>query len=232
MSEGFLKDRDVYLGVLGLDGEDKREARKDALARAHGLRTVEIELYWKRATYFWGFQIAAFAGFGVAIGAMAKEGAVAPGMEVPLTAFVLAIAVFGLGSAWFSLLGAKASKQWQLNWERHVDMLQEEFEGKLYRMIFRMDDGSAPMLSVTAVNVGLSKLLLGCWVVLGVSVLWFLAGPFMEGPEAKDRMVLGAMGLILCLCGYNLFLRGGLRSGFAAKQRARFGRHALVERIE
>lgn len=34
-----------------------------ALKYAHDIRKFEIELYWKRATYFWTFIGAAFAGY-------------------------------------------------------------------------------------------------------------------------------------------------------------------------
>jgi lipopolysaccharide export LptBFGC system permease protein LptF len=37
--------------------------RHAALAEAHKNRKFEIDLYWKRATYFWTFIAAAFAGY-------------------------------------------------------------------------------------------------------------------------------------------------------------------------
>jgi hypothetical protein len=44
---------------------DPANRRKDALNRAYELRTLEIEHYWKHGTYFWGFQVAIFAAFGL-----------------------------------------------------------------------------------------------------------------------------------------------------------------------
>ena len=38
-------------------------ARGGALAYALDIRKFEIELYWKRATYYWAFIAAAFAGY-------------------------------------------------------------------------------------------------------------------------------------------------------------------------
>ena len=42
---------------------DTRAGR--ALTLALDLRKFEIELYWKRATYFWGFIATAFAGYAI-----------------------------------------------------------------------------------------------------------------------------------------------------------------------
>ena len=36
-----------------------------ALAAALDIRKFEVDLYWKRATYFWAFIAAAFAGYGL-----------------------------------------------------------------------------------------------------------------------------------------------------------------------
>jgi hypothetical protein len=39
------------------------DRRVEALKYAHDIRKFEIELYWKRAAYFWTFIGAAFAGY-------------------------------------------------------------------------------------------------------------------------------------------------------------------------
>ena len=56
--------RDQYFATLNFGPTETAECKK-ALNRAYSLRTFEIEHYWKRATYFWGFQIAIFAAFGL-----------------------------------------------------------------------------------------------------------------------------------------------------------------------
>lgn len=40
-----------------------REVHKEALKQAYEIRKFEIELYWKRATYFWTFLGASFVGY-------------------------------------------------------------------------------------------------------------------------------------------------------------------------
>jgi tRNA A-37 threonylcarbamoyl transferase component Bud32 len=39
------------------------EVRKEALKQALDIRKFEIDLYWKRATYFWAFIAVSFAGY-------------------------------------------------------------------------------------------------------------------------------------------------------------------------
>jgi len=53
-----------YLHTLNIEESDTDKLQR-ALNRAYELRTFEIEHYWKRATYFWGFQVAIFAAFGL-----------------------------------------------------------------------------------------------------------------------------------------------------------------------
>lgn len=45
------------------DGANPNGKRREALKEARDNRKFEIELYWKRATYFWTFIAAAFTGF-------------------------------------------------------------------------------------------------------------------------------------------------------------------------
>lgn len=46
--------------------------KKEALKQALDIRKFEIELYWKRATYFWAFIAATFAGYFVIMGSTSE----------------------------------------------------------------------------------------------------------------------------------------------------------------
>lgn len=43
---------------------EEKEKVKEAYTRTHEIRKFEIELYWKRATYFWAFELVALTGLG------------------------------------------------------------------------------------------------------------------------------------------------------------------------
>ena len=53
-NEQYRKDFDI---------ENKTPKQEKALEHALDIRKFEIDLYWKRATYFWTFIGATFAGF-------------------------------------------------------------------------------------------------------------------------------------------------------------------------
>src|SRR6267378_6754839 len=84
----------------------------EALERALDIRKFEIDLYWKRATYFWTFIAATLAGF-VAVQASSSGNKTDLSVLLSNLGFVLS---FG------SLCVNRGSKFWQENWEYHVDM--------------------------------------------------------------------------------------------------------------
>ena len=96
-----------------------------ALEHALDIRKFEIELYWKRATYFWTFIAATLAGF-VAIQASSSLN------KTDLSVLLCNLGiVFSVG--WLCV--NRGSKYWQENWENHVDMLEDPVNGPLYKVI-------------------------------------------------------------------------------------------------
>ena len=136
---------------------------KAALEQALDTRKFEIELYWKRSTYFWIFIAAAFGGFG-AIYERAKEGS----DHGPM---LLLISGIGLIFSFSWILVNKASKFWQLNWERHVDMLDDLVYGPLYKTVLDHDnsrftalDFNSPFhFSVSRLNQMVSYFITSIW---------------------------------------------------------------------
>ena len=98
------------------------EKAKEALKVALDVRKFEIELYWKRATYFWTFIAATFVGYNAVQGSQDKE----------FLKFLLSSLGFVLSLGWG--LANRGSKQWQENWEHHVDHLEDEIMGPLYKV--------------------------------------------------------------------------------------------------
>jgi hypothetical protein len=96
-----------------------------SLALALDIRKFEIDLYWKRATYFWAFIATAFGAFVVTFDPTSGSKS------------TLSLVFSGLGlvfaTGWF--LVNKGSKFWQNNWERHVDMLEDLASGPLYKVL-------------------------------------------------------------------------------------------------
>jgi hypothetical protein len=138
---------------------DSRAGR--ALAFALDIRKFEIELYWKRATYFWGFIAAAFASYALTYKSESEN-------EPWLS---LLFSCLGIVFSWAWFLANRGSKFWQQNWERHVDLLEDLTLGPLYKTVATSPDVgtglfSAGRYSVTKINQFLSLFVTLVWVPL------------------------------------------------------------------
>ena len=149
---------------------------KEALALEHALdiRKFEIDLYWKRATYFWTFIGAALAGF---VAVQSLDGENQKNLSVILSCLG---SVFSY--AW--ILVNRGSKFWQENWEKHVDLLEDSEIGPLYKTVLHRNDhqglkekalhfatGSS-YISVSKINHIVSLYMFLLWFVLVIYSLW------------------------------------------------------------
>lgn len=142
--------------------------RATALGHALDIRKFEIDLYWRRASYFWAFIGAALAGY-VAIQAADPPGKAGPSVLLSCLGLVFSF-------AWF--LANRGSKYWQENWENHVDMLEDDVTGPLYKVVLsrKRPEGFGAVLehgltgpsafSVSKINQLLSLFVTVIWIVL------------------------------------------------------------------
>jgi len=114
------KQDDTYQAAFSAKAAEK------ALAVALDVRKFEIDLYWKRAAYFWVFTGAALAGH---LAALTEKDHHVRAQAMLLTSCVGFIFAF----AWY--LVNRASKFWQSKWEAHVDLLENEVNGPLYKTV-------------------------------------------------------------------------------------------------
>ena len=110
------------------------EKREKALVQALDIRKFEIEMYWKRATYFWTLFAATLVGYAAAQSGTDIDSSSANADQKFLSVLLASLGlVFSV--AW--LFVNKGSKQWQENWENHVDMLEDDVIGPLYKTVLR-----------------------------------------------------------------------------------------------
>ncbi|WP_414147854.1 hypothetical protein ACMGGR_21710 [Erwinia sp. BNK-24-b] len=102
--------------------------REKALACALEIRKFEIELYWKRATYFWTFIGASFVAF------IALQSSSIPQGDSKQELTIMIVCLGSVFSFAWSCVN-KGSKFWQQNWEKHVDMLEDDIVGPLYKVV-------------------------------------------------------------------------------------------------
>jgi hypothetical protein len=168
-----MEYRDIYLDAIGLastptladqSGNDAcapevrdpmRKARLAALTRSHEIRQFEIDLYWKRATYFWLLQGAVFA----AVGLTWKN--TTSGVPAAVPVLLSALGVVTAAASYFSSMG---SKFWQENWEHHIDMLEDEFEGRLHKTAYVGARGI--QWSVSGLNERLGLCFAAFWLLI------------------------------------------------------------------
>jgi hypothetical protein len=181
-----MKAIDFYRENLELTGAPRKKAREAALARAHDIRQFEIELYWKRANYFWLLQAAVFAAVGLTWKA---EDTLIPSF-VPLI-----LASLGVVTAWAGWLGAHGSKFWQRNWEHHIDMLETEFEGNLYKTVYVGPSGVKWSLSGISENLALC--FASFWVMVLATVSVWANPNWSMKPADLAFQLTGTEGLTL-----------------------------------
>ncbi|WP_140844132.1 hypothetical protein [Variovorax guangxiensis] len=138
---------------------DTRAGR--ALTLALDIRKFEIELYWKRATYFWAFIGASFAGYALT----------SKSTDTQSQNLLLVFSALGTIFSFTWYLVNRGSKFWQNNWERHVDMLEDLTLGPLYKMVVLDDQKGNPLtapgeFSVSKLNQILSIFVLTVWLAL------------------------------------------------------------------
>lgn len=135
------------------DKEDKTisiKLMKEAYRTALEMRKIELELYWKRATYFFVFITATLAGIYFVFNNSndAKENDI----------LTLCLSIFGqfVSLGWLS--ANRGGKFWIENWEKHVDLIEDYITGPLYKSIFNSDNykkfkfNQAYPFSVTKIN--------------------------------------------------------------------------------
>lgn len=146
--------------MFGSKSIDRCKA-KAALERAHDIRKFEIDLLWKRAAYAATFQTFLFAALGVSFSSDSPDP----------TVYILRIiiCIVGMFSAFFWYLINNGSKFWHENWEKHIDFLEDEFEGKLHKTILHKKGKKS--YSVSRSNICISIMFLVTWLILATIFL-------------------------------------------------------------
>lgn len=120
----------------------KKDAVKRAFAFANNCRNKEIDRFWTRGLYFWGFIIASFGAYISAFKAFlaneTNEEKVAISLSsilemsfsAKIVLLVISFICFIFCLSW--LLIHKGSKYWQENWETHIYHLEKYYMGEIY----------------------------------------------------------------------------------------------------
>ncbi|MFD4820868.1 RipA family octameric membrane protein [Peribacillus butanolivorans] len=141
------------------------EVTKEALKQALDIRKFEIEMYWKRATYFWTIIGVIFAGYFLLMSKDVLD-------SQPTLIFLLNCIGFIFSLSWY--LVNRGSKFWQNNWEKHVDLLEDKVMGPLYKTVIQNSNLKIYHLhkeynySVSKINQILSLIVTIIWALMGI----------------------------------------------------------------
>lgn len=127
-------------------------------------RNFEIELYWKRTTYYWAFIAADMAAYALVFSKI-DDCSIASYVLMGVLSCMGILFSFG----WF--LANRGSKYWQENWEAHMGRLVRKKYGPIFQTLLLPDSNrywgikSYPY-SVSRINQYISIFVLIMWGVL------------------------------------------------------------------
>lgn len=176
LEEADLKMKDIE------EKQEKEEKRLEKLLeKAWKIRDFEIELFWKRATYFSTIVGALFVGYHA--------------INIEERAF---IALLGSVSSLVWLLSNLGSKFWQKNWEKHIDLLEKEIKsGDIYKVVL---GGRCGAFSVSKLSIALSAIIFISWIYLYLISISKTFIPVNWGSWLGLSVFLLFIGIILLTC--------------------------------
>lgn len=134
---------------------------EDATKIALDTRKFEIELYWKRATYFWAFMIAIYSAYFL----------IATRQSNPEAFLLSIIAILGVLFSFGWYLANRGSKYWQENWEAHIGVLITKHSGPIFKYKLKPEHKFSDFIdnypiSVSRINQILSIINFIVWFIL------------------------------------------------------------------
>jgi hypothetical protein len=128
---------------------------KNAHKLAWKTRNFEIDKFWTRTLFFGGFTALIFNGY---INILSGS------CSISIKNFDIYLICLGIvfSAAW--LLSIFGSKHWQENWEAHIDMLEDEITGPLYKIIYCKKQWRC--FSVSKINGFLVGVIIVIWIGL------------------------------------------------------------------
>jgi hypothetical protein len=207
--DDFIKISDAqYASYFGLNNPDKKKLHIAAFKKAWETRNFEIDKFWQRSMFFWGFIALIFTGYVTVV--TGKSYKLIKGMYIDFYLILLGI-IFSV--AW--LLVIKGSKRWQENWEKHIDCLEDEITGPLYKTLYYKGKNYYSVSRITQILAGV---VIGTWCFLlfqyfynNFNILKKIFELICNNLQVFLFIVLPFLGTILCVV--IMFIRGQTNEG-------------------
>ena len=143
-----------------LTPEERRHLKRfDA---AFATRQFEIDLFWKRSFFFWGFIAAAF----VAVAALEGKSRV----------LATLVSGFGMVCSLGWTLANRGSKYWQEQWETKIEAVEDSVTGPLFKTRERSQAKgwwlSGRPYSVSKLAIAISDYVFLVWIAVFLQQVW------------------------------------------------------------
>jgi hypothetical protein len=159
-------------------------------------RNFEIDLFWKRSVFFWGFIASAFVGFAT----LYKNNII----------LSIIISCFGMVCSFAWTMGNRGSKYWQENWETKVSKYENEVVGDLFDKPEPIQNYKGPWLqareySVSKLVIALSDYVFLLWIFIVITQLIIVVLDYSYINKLKNFaviafVILSSNYIILMLC--------------------------------
>jgi hypothetical protein len=208
-----------YAELFGLSNKENKDLHKEAFQKAWEIRNFEINKFWQRSAFFWGFIVLILGGYITIVTSASYE--TAKGMYLDFYLILLGI-IFSV--AWFLVICG--SKRWQDSWEKHIDYLEDKFTGPLYKTLFY---NGKNFYSVSGINKILACVVIVMWCFLLIQYFYVNCNIFKNIFEFISNnlqvfifIVLPFIGTVYCIL---LMLTKGQTSGGELKAELKKGEH-------
>lgn len=175
------------------------------------IRKFEIELYWKRASYFWVFNSLAFSAYGAVYVKLADHstGIAAAQDNEMLRDLLVCVSCVGLVVSLAWVLVNKGSKFWQENWETHLDLIERDIVGDLYKTVYETHTSccfknlltGSGKFSVSKVNQLISIYAVLLWCIMANSATGFVTTSLSLNLRLVSLIVTALCCLLLVVFG-------------------------------
>lgn len=124
---------DDYNELMAAKNPSEKSKESVAYEKAHDIRKFEIELFWERAKFFWAFIVVIYTAYYHVLTKIYERKCGGESVYCHGSFPLLILSALGLFFCFFWLLSSIGSKHWQENWEKHLDLLEDEVTGPLYK---------------------------------------------------------------------------------------------------
>lgn len=164
--------------------EPEHDRKLKRFEAALATRQFEIDLFWKRSLFFWGFIATALVALGT--------------LQGKYPALSLLVSGFGMVCSLAWTLANRGSKYWQEQWESKIEDVEDDVTGPLFKCEeLPQDKGpwlSGARYSVSKLVIAVSDYVLLVWIAVFVRQMWITLP--ISGWNDFERVALLAISLL------------------------------------